>query len=151
MTDHFLRLDLPAAHSDVRVARNVIRHFARLLGVSNGELDQLGLVVSELLANAIDHGGGGAALNEADRTTDVRMRLEFVIREGEWELAVTDQGGGDLEEVRSFLTPPDGIPDLDDDRGRGFFLLKQMVDSLEVAESEDSGGLTFSAIRRYGD
>lgn len=148
MNNHHLRLDLPAAHTDVRVARNVVRHFVRLLGVADREVDQLVLVVSELLANAIDHGGGKAAMVQRDLDGDVRMRLSLTIDRDEWELRVTDQGGGDVEEVRK-LIDPDGVPDLEDDRGRGFFLLAQMVDRLHVEESGDGRGLTFCARRRH--
>ena len=149
MTAHELRLDLPAAHTDVRVARNVVRHFARLLGVADREVDQLVLVVSELLANAIDHGGGNAAMDEQQMARDVRMKLFLVVNAEEWEVHVTDQGGGDPDEVRK-LIEPDGLPDLEDDRGRGLFLLAQMVDRFTVEVSTDGQGLTFSAHRRHG-
>ena len=149
MSVHVLRLDLPAAHTDVRVARNVLRHFVRMLGMSERERDQLVLVVSELLANAIDHGGGGAAMDRVELDSDVRMQCVLTVREHGWELAVTDQGGGDVEEVRKLIEPPDGIPDLEDDRGRGFFLMAQMVDRLEVEASEDGHGLTFRAFRAH--
>ena len=151
MSAHVLRLDLPAAHKGVRVARNVARNFVRLLGIKDKEVDQLVLVVSELLANAIDHGGGEAAMDADELSKDVRMQLCLVVGEEQWELSVTDQGEGSVEEVRRLITPPDGIPDLEDDRGRGFFLMAQMVDRLEVEESEEGRGLTFRALRRYGD
>ena len=38
---HELTLDLPAAHSAVRVARNVVRHFARLQGVKDNDVEYL--------------------------------------------------------------------------------------------------------------
>ncbi len=150
MSERILRLDLPAAHADVRVARNVVRRFARMSGMKDTELDQLVLVVSELLANAIDHGGGEAAMSAAELSSDVRMCCSLTVRDEGWELAVSDQGGGDPEEVRQFIEPPDGIPDLEDDRGRGFFLLAQMVDRLEVKSSDDGAGLSFRAFHRYG-
>ena len=43
------------------------------------------------------------------------------------------------------LSPPGGFPDLDDERGRGFFLLAQMVDEFRVERSEDGLGLAFVA------
>lgn len=144
---HELGLDLPAAHRGVRVARNVVRRFARMQGVPQAEVDYLVLVVSELLANVIDHGGGGAAMSEADLTSDVRMRLTYTVDEEGWSLAVTDQGGGDAEALQAMLAP-DGMPDLEDDRGRGLFLMAQMVDALEVRENEAGDGLTIVARKR---
>jgi anti-sigma regulatory factor (Ser/Thr protein kinase) len=43
----------------------------------------------------------------------------------------------------------DGIPDLEDERGRGFFLLVQMVDTLSVEKSRDGLGLEFEASCSY--
>jgi anti-sigma regulatory factor (Ser/Thr protein kinase) len=48
------------------------------------------------------------------------------------------------------LLEPGELPDLDDDRGRGFFLLAGMLDSLTVARSEDGRGLVFRAVREHG-
>lgn len=140
-----LTLDLPAAHRGVRVARNVVRHFARMQGMVDREIEYLVLVTSELLANAIDHGGGDAALTESETTS--RMALEFVLFEKEWSLRVTDQGGGDPEELREMFASQE-LPDTTDDRGRGLFLLAQMVDRMEVERSESGTGLTFHATRR---
>jgi anti-sigma regulatory factor (Ser/Thr protein kinase) len=55
-----LRLDLPAVHSAARMARHLVRQFARAGGLVGSELDQLVLVADELLSNAVDHGGGAA-------------------------------------------------------------------------------------------
>jgi len=145
---HEMRLDLPAVHRAVRVARNVVRHFARLQGVADREVDYVILVVSELLANVIDHGGGGAALTEEAGNSAARMQMGFWIEGDEWCLEVTDHGGGDPAELRALLAA-EGTPDLDDDRGRGLFLLAQMVDRLEADRSEDGDGITFRARRRF--
>ena len=145
---HELTLDLPAAHRGVKVARNVVRHFARLEGVRDQETEQLVLIVSELLANAIDHGGGQAAMTEQELAVNTRMKLELTIRAQVWMLAVTDEGGGDPERVRAALHGAQ-FPDLEDERGRGLFLLRQMVDSLEVLRSADGRGLTFRVSKRH--
>lgn len=142
-----LALDLPAAHRGVRVARHVVRHFARLEGVKDQEIEHLVLIVSELLANAIDH-GGGAALEEGELVGDPRMRIQLVVGAREWRLAVSDEGGGDPERVRRAIQSAK-LPDLEDERGRGLYLMRQMVDSMEVDPSEDRRGLTFRVQRRH--
>ena len=143
-----LALDLPAAHSSVAVARRVLRHFARLAGQADGEVEVLMLVASELLANAVDHGGGGGALE--DRTaSSVRMRMRYSLRPDGWTFRVSDEGGGDPAEVQPLLQK-DQVPDLEDERGRGFFLVAQMVDRLDVEKSPDGRGLTFVAAREHG-
>src|SRR5262245_53599747 len=143
-----LALDLPAAHRSVRVARHVVRHFARLEGVSDAEIEQLVLIVSELLANAVDHCGGPPAMTENDLVKDARMRLALEISAHEWRLAVSDEGGGDHERVRHAVRSAQ-LPDLEDERGRGLYLMRQMVDAMEVDPSADGRGLTFRLTRTH--
>ena len=145
---HELALDLPAVHRGVRVARHVVRHFARLEGVGDREIEQLVLIVSELLANAIDHcGNGKPAMTEHDLDGDPRMKLSLVVGDVEWRLSVSDEGGGDPTRVRNALRSAQ-LPDLEDERGRGFFLMSAMVDELKVDRSSDGKGLTFTAVKR---
>lgn len=144
-----LQLDLPAAHSAARMARSVLRRFALREGVPGSEVETLEFVAGELLDNAVDHGGGNAAMDESDLEQDVRMTLRLMLSNGSWILEVTDQGGGMPDDVRTLLEPTDDIPDLEDERGRGFFLMKQMVDLIEVDRSGDGLGLLFRALRKY--
>ena len=144
-----LKLDLPAAHSAERSARAVLRQFARREGVPAGELSTLEFVAGELLSNAVDHGGGQAAMDEKDLKSDVRMSLVLTVVPDGWDLEVGDEGGGDPSELQVVMAQED-LPDLDDERGRGFYLLARMVDSLRVEKTSDGRGLLFHAVRRYG-
>ena len=146
---HELRLDLPAAHSAERMARAVLRRFAQGEGVAAAEIEKLEFVASELLSNAVDHGGGERAMEESDRPGDVRMSVVLAITDAGWTLEVGDQGGGDPADVEGLL-PGENPPDLEDERGRGFFLLAGMLDSLTVAKSADGRGLVFRATRAHG-
>lgn len=146
--NHELSLDLPAAHQSVRVARNVVRHFARLNGMKDHDVDSLTLVASELLANAIDHGGGNAALTEDELSSEVRVRFHLVLNQVQWRVSVSDQGGGDPEEVQRIIDGNE-FPDLEDDRGRGLYLTRQMVDEMQVTTSDDGEGLTFHVAKRH--
>lgn len=145
---HELRLDLPAAHSAERMARGVLRQFAERENVPEDEIETLEFVAGELLTNAVDHGGGERAMREEDLRSRVRMSLVFEVQGDSWILRVGDQGGGDPAELRARLTATEE-PDLDDDRGRGFFLLAQMVDSLNVERSADGLGVEFVAVRKF--
>jgi anti-sigma regulatory factor (Ser/Thr protein kinase) len=147
---HELALDLPAAHRGVRVARHVVRHFARMEGVNDSEISHLVLIVSELLANAIDHGNGPPAMTENDLAGDPRMKLVLSIRPRDWLLAVTDENGGDATRLQQAVRNAQ-LPDLNDERGRGLYLMRQMVDSMEVDKSADGRGLTFRVVRRHAD
>ncbi len=140
-----LRVDLPAVHSAARMARHLIRLFARSSGITGGELDNLILVSSELLSNAVDHGGGESAV-DATEFRAARMTLLLHVDGRTWKMEVTDEGGGDPEALEA-LIHPDGLPDLEHERGRGFFLISQMVDEITVERSESGRGLQLSVTR----
>jgi anti-sigma regulatory factor (Ser/Thr protein kinase) len=146
---HELALELSAAHREVRVARSLVARFARMEGMLDHDVEPLLFVVSELLANAIDHGGGGQALSEVDLKRDVRMKLFLEVRPASWTAVVTDQGGGDAESVRQRLEAGRRA-DADDERGRGLALIAQMVDRFEVERSPDGRGLMFIASKQHG-
>lgn len=143
-----LRLDLPAAHSAERMARAVLREFAKKKRLPAKEIATLEFVASELLSNAVDHGGGKRAMEESELHADVRMTLTLSVRGTGWILRVRDQGGGDPEEIRARIAAG-GEPDVLDERGRGFFLLGQMLDRLEVARTPDGRGLELTAVRTF--
>ncbi|MCC6409097.1 MAG: ATP-binding protein [Planctomycetes bacterium] len=145
-----LKLDLPAVHSGARLARHLIRPFARSNGVTGRSLDSLLLVAEELLTNAVDHGGGHAAADENELSEPVRMSMKLTISRGSWEIRVADQGGGDPSVLAKVLHP-DHVPDLDDERGRGFFLLSRMVHKLSVEKSDDGRGIQIIAVQRHGE
>lgn len=143
-----LHLDLPAVHEQVRVARRSLRIFARMQGLAGRDLDNLLLVASELLSNAVDHGGGDSSM-DLHEATGARMSLRFEVEDSRWSLAVSDQGRGSASEVAELLHPS-GPPDLEDERGRGFFLLSEMVDEVSVAPSADGRGLCITAALAFG-
>lgn len=145
---HALELDLPAAHNAVRMARVVLRRFARLQGAPQREIETMEFVASELLANAVDHGGGNRAMEEREAGS-ARMSLAVYVQSGGWEIRVGDQGGGDPGEMAPFLRR-DEVPDLENDRGRGFYLMAQMLQDMQVTRTSDGRGLLFVAVRRYG-
>jgi anti-sigma regulatory factor (Ser/Thr protein kinase) len=138
----------PASHDQGILCRRLLESHGRDEGLPEGEESVLQLVTSELLTNAIDHGGGGGARDFKDLAIDIRIKARLTIQSSGWVLEVTDRGGGDPEEMRPFLDP-EGLSDLEDERGRGFFLLAQSVDVLTVEQSPAGDGLTFRAERRY--
>jgi anti-sigma regulatory factor (Ser/Thr protein kinase) len=145
---HELRLDLPAAHSAERLARAVMRQFVQHEGMPANAVDELEFVASELLSNAVDHGGGNSAMEEDDAPPEVRVQFHLRLQPDGWEMRVSDQGGGDPERVQALIEDPD-LPGPDDERGRGFFLLKSMLAELVVERSADGQGLVFVAVKRH--
>ena len=74
MTDTLLRVDLPRQPGSSRIARSVLRPLACDLGE---HAEDVALLVSELLANAVEHGNGDA-LELSVRISDGRLRAEVV-------------------------------------------------------------------------
>jgi anti-sigma regulatory factor (Ser/Thr protein kinase) len=138
----------PASHDQGLLCRRLLEGHAREEGIPEGEGAVISLVTSELLTNAIDHGGGGGARTFQELGSDVRVQSKLAVSTAGWILEVSDRGGGDPEELRAFLDP-DGLPDLESERGRGFFLLASSVESLTVEANPEGDGLTFKAERRY--
>jgi len=143
-----VNLDLPCVHRAVRIGRRVVQTFARTDGLADEPIERLMLVVSELLANAVDHGGGGGAMSEQDLEGDVRMQLRLVFEDAGWRLEVEDAGGGDEAEAAE-LCARSTAPDIEDERGRGLFLVRDYVTELGVRAG--AAGLIFFATKRITD
>ena len=72
------------------------------------------------------------------------MRLQVWIEAGAWRISVSDQGGGDPSDLQPYLEADVEIA-LADERGRGFFLMKQLAERVEITASEDGRGLCITA------
>ena len=108
----------------------------------------IGLLVGlELMANAVDHGGGGGAMETKDLTEDVRMELRMSFDGKTWTLSVEDHGTGDLAEAEQCLTrePGSALAELEAERGRGLFLIHDMADELSIHRGDR--GLVFTATK----
>ncbi len=142
---HRLQLRLPAHHLAVRLARARVRECAHEAGLAENEVERLEFVTGELLSNAVDHGGGQGAMDADAWGGKIHMHLELQCQSNGWQLRVEDEGGGDPEGLRHMLVPADEVPDLEDERGRGFFLLMAMLDSLQVESAQRGEGIALIA------
>jgi serine/threonine-protein kinase RsbW len=98
---------------------------ARLAGLSESHSDDLGIVTTELVNNAIHHG------NKNDPDKDVQ--IIFIIDEDKIELRIQDEGNGfSPEELKDPLAPEN----LFSESGRGIFLIRNLMDSLEFKFSD---------------
>ena len=98
-----------------------------------------GLVISELLQNAIEHG------SRNDGAEAVRCRCTSR-PEGTVEIVVHDPGTGKGFEslARRDVTTP---PPLDAVRGRGLFLVHRMTETLDRSRAKDGGSLVAVRLR----
>lgn len=141
-----LHLDLPATHAAGRMARRVAHEYAATRGLAGEGLDRLVFVVGELLDNAVDHGGGEAALDESQLLRKVRVHLDMTVHgEGCWEVHVEDESDLSPDALTKLLGEDTGMPDLEDPRGRGLLLLREFADSITAGWGTKGKGLRVSA------
>ena len=94
-------------------------------GVSARRLERLQTAVAEAVMNAIEHGN--------HKRAEVPVEVDVTEAGGDIVVAITDQGGADVEAGRD--TEPDLALKLaggEDPRGWGLFLIRHMVDAMEV-------------------
>lgn len=102
--------------ADVPATRHTVAHFARRIGLPEGTVEVLELAASELTTNSIRHGGGGGTV--AMWTTPGAAVIEF-----------SDAG--------RLADPLTGrrMPSLEQEGGRGIFLVHQLCDLVQVRSS----------------
>lgn len=125
-----IELRIPCELRYEKVAINSAATVARQLGFEQDRIEDVKTAVGEVCINAIEHGGN---LREA---RDIRVR--FILEPAELRIDVCDGGTGfDLAEV--------DVPRIDDKvgggnpRGWGLFIIRALVDDLQVRESGRHG------------
>jgi len=146
-----LRLEFVAAHALGRLARTELGAFASRQGLAARALETLEFVAGELIDNAIDHGGGGGAMEVGDVEPGVHVDAHLHVGSDRWVLTVSDPRGeldpslqGRIAEARK------GTLDLLGERGRGLFLLAELVDVLDVSAREGGRGVVFRVEKAHG-
>jgi serine/threonine-protein kinase RsbW len=93
---------------------------ARYAKLTNSDSDDLGIVTTELVNNAIHHG------NKNDPAK--KVLIGFYVDTDRIELHIKDEGNGfNPDEIKDPLAPEN----LMSESGRGIFLIRNLMDSLE--------------------
>jgi len=120
--DWFLRI--PNRLELMKPIRDLVGATCEYHGVEEEARQEILLAVSEIVNNAIEHvqGKGDEGYHEVD--------LYFGIRDGLVVARIVDEGEGGISQ-----SDFDGAarPELDNDRGRGLFLIKAYVDEISVS------------------
>lgn len=117
-----MRLSLPGEARRIPPARRAILAFCRGGGWRGRALEELGLALTEVANNAIEHGGG----------TEGSLRFHLDVRPDRIVLRIA---GGRAERVgalRRALETSGDLPEDGNDRGRGLFLVRCCVDRVQV-------------------
>ncbi len=132
-TVHSFRVVSPGTHRYVQSTRRFLISVCRLAGVDEEDRDSLGLALTEILNNSIDHGQLG---EEHPLETEIEIgpdKIRMVVTEGRpgtWD-------GPDMERVERDVQQPK--PDETQFRGRGLLLVCSLMDEMNVRSASHGG------------
>ncbi len=119
-----------------RIGENMARELDNVPGDRETLGHHINVVLTEALVNAIKHASASAPDNQVQIRINVRDK-ELVIR-------VYDNGQGfDLD-----LVPANGCPDPLNERGRGIFIIRSLMDS--VVYKKANGGNVLEMKKKLG-
>lgn len=106
--------------------RRLVAGLAHEAGLSHRRADELTVVVNELAANSVDHGGGCGT---------VRGWIEAAA------VVVEVADAGDLAHRERGRVPDDVPPPrVDAERGRGLWIARQLADDLDIRPADPASG-----------
>lgn len=128
-----VRLTIGSRFEDLELVDTVVDAVLTHADILDDHLEHTSLAIREAAANAIEHGNGQGS----DKKVDILIRLEA----GLLTVTVRDQGSGfDPDQVPDPLAPENLLKP----RGRGIFLTRRFVDSVEY----DFDGGTVMTLRK---
>jgi len=114
----------------VRPIRHFVSALCALAKYPEDETESIALVTTEILNNSIEHGAKGPD-DEIDMTMTVTSEL--------FRCEVVDPGKGGDAFARAAVVRATKMPDLEEPRGRGLFLIKSYMDEMTVSWDAKSG------------
>jgi anti-sigma regulatory factor (Ser/Thr protein kinase) len=121
---------IPSEPGNERIAMNGVAEAISPLGLAEDRLERLKTAVAEATMNAIEHGNKNRA--------DLLVKIRVLKSANQLAVRITDQGG--RQEIPDAPTPDleAKLAGLQSPRGWGFFLIKNLVDEMNVIPNEDS-------------
>jgi anti-sigma regulatory factor (Ser/Thr protein kinase) len=120
---------VPSEPGNERLAMETVAESAKGLGFSGENLERLKTAVAEATMNAMEHGN--------HYRPEVPVKIRVLSSETDLVVRITDQGGSPVPD------PDEEAPDLEakleglqTPRGWGLFLIKNMVDEMNVTSDE---------------
>ena len=122
LDDQTVELNLPSKLGYERIAIGGLAAFAKSVGFSSPQIEDLKTSVAEACINAVQHGNKGKP--------DARVLVAISFQENTLRISVFDEGEG----LKGALKDPDIdriIENLDPPVGFGVFLMKRLMDKVE--------------------
>lgn len=123
--NNMISLTLPNSAEFVSVARLTLSGIANRMGFNFDEIEDLKVAMSEACTNALKHG--------SDINTS-KYIVNYIMYANQLEIDVCDEGSGfDINMVSD--------PDLENpkDNGLGLYIIKTLMDEVEVVSKENNG------------
>ncbi len=136
-----LKLAVPSEPGNERRAMEEVAETASGLGLQGRSLERLKTAVAEATMNAMEHG------NQYRKESPVQ--IEVAASEDNLSVRITDEGGGPLHPEAQTPDLEAKLEGLQTPRGWGLFLIKSMVDEMNVTGDEDHH--TVELISRLGE
>src|SRR5512146_1392858 len=122
-------LSLPRDEISIPVVRRICTHAMRVLGVRDGCVHDLEIVLTEACANVLQHARAGDEYYEVSAGIDDQLAVvEVVDTGGGFDVGGLDRPGADPAN-----------PDLAAESGRGIQLMRALVDQVSFCSATDSG------------
>ncbi|MEA1887322.1 MAG: ATP-binding protein [Bacteroidota bacterium] len=116
-------LNIASNVNNLRIIEGKVDEIMLVLGINKDEYGRILVATMEAVNNAIVHG------NQYDKEKDVNIRFEY--RNNDFIVKVKDQGVGFNPDCVPDPTSPENIENL---RGRGVFLMKNLADDIGFNE-----------------
>ncbi len=127
-----LALNTPFGKRSIRSTRKAVYTMAVEFGFSDDACREIELCMSEALQNAMEHGSG----------QEGRVNVNCAFSSNGLQIVIEDPGAGegDLKVLKAaFEAEIEQIPDLDNERGRGIYLIRTLMDSSKMEPRENGG------------
>ncbi|MBI3929480.1 MAG: ATP-binding protein [Armatimonadetes bacterium] len=127
-----IRLKLPCREEFAAVVRLQAEAIARRVAFSEEEIYDIITAVGEVCDNAIEHG-----------KSEMGIDVQYLMTRTEFKVEVQDYGSG-FDPTGRGMEPPDVFSE----RGRGIFLMKHLMDRVEIDSQEGRGTRVLMAKKR---
>jgi anti-sigma regulatory factor (Ser/Thr protein kinase) len=107
----------------VRPIRHFVSALCTLAKYSEDETESISLVTTEILNNSIEHGA---------KSPDDEIDMTMTVTSDLFRCEVVDPGRGGDAFARAAVAKAARMPDLEEPRGRGLFLIKSYMDEMSV-------------------
>lgn len=125
-------LNTPFEARALRSARKALGAITEEWGFSDQARREIELSFSEALQNAVEHGCSGKGIVHVTGRVNL-SRVQIVIED-------RGAGKGNLEALKAaFESGEEVLPKLDKERGRGIYLIRNLMDQARVEYPEEGG------------